>query len=101
MRVLGSIERMTIHQTKKQSDLEKRLKLLRQQVYGKEDRMKLEVRSEKSNFALQNPTSSQSDLTYLHQDLFKIVTLSTVAIGAEFILLFLLKNNLLLRLNFF
>ena len=93
MRVLGSIERMAIHQTKKQSDLEKRLKLLRQQVYGKTDKMKLEVPTS-------NSASIQSDLTYLHQDLFKIVTLSTVAIGAQFILLFLLKNNLL-RLNFF
>ncbi|MBI2330089.1 hypothetical protein HYU94_01755 [Candidatus Daviesbacteria bacterium] len=86
--VLGSTERMAIHQTKHQSDLEKRLQLLRRQVYGKEFRVKDKI-----------ITDSSTDISFLNQDLFKIFTLSSLAIGAQIILFFLLKNHIL-NLNF-
>lgn len=99
---------MSLHQLKKQSDLEKRLRLLRQQVYGKE---KLDVRSEKlessnltSNIPPQGPTSHisspTSDITYLYQDLFKIGILASLAIGVQ-VILFMLTKNHILNLNFF
>ncbi len=100
---------MAIQQTKKQSDLEKRLRLLRQQVYGKEPDRKLAVKSDKSNFQL--PTSNlssstshisppTSDMTYLYQDLRKILVLSCLAIGIQVIIFALTKNHIL-NLNLF
>lgn len=88
---------MAITEAKKQSDLEKRLKLLRQQVYGKS--------AEKLTYRhTDNPIASDSlkstDITYLHQDLFKILTLSSLAIGVQLILFILMKNHVL-NLNFF
>ncbi len=96
-----------IIQTKKLSDLEKRIKLLRQQVYGKQ-KMDEEVRSEKSYIPSQvltshltSPTlSSRSDISYLRFDLLKILTLSSLAIGVQ-IILFVLSRNHILNLNFF
>lgn len=90
---------MAIVQTKKQSDLEKRLKLLRQQVYGKE---KVESITRPANYQQHAAPSSQptTDLTYLYQDLFKILVFSSFAIGAQVILFFLSKNHIL-NLNFF
>lgn len=87
---------MAIEQTKKQSDLEKRLNLLRQQVYGKKQVLREETPiTHNTNYKLHN-----TDLTYLHQDLFKILAFSAVAIGAQVILFFLSKNHIL-NLNFF
>ncbi|MBI2020357.1 hypothetical protein HYS94_02955 [Candidatus Daviesbacteria bacterium] len=109
---------MAIQQTKKQSDLEKRLRLLRLQVYGtgkkwevRNEKMEKEMGSEKSNFSSQNLTShvlhptsnSQSfrtDITYLRQDLTKITMLAALAFGAQIILFFLMQNNLL-KINIF
>lgn len=102
---------------KKQSDIEKRLKLLRQQVYGKDK--KLEVRGSprfageaggevESHFAPQFPTShipsptshiplptSKSDVAYLNQDLLKIGLFATVAIGVQFILYILMQFKII------
>jgi len=88
---------MAIQQTKKQSDLEKRLKLLRQQVYGKLPTAEGPLRREASSKA---SGASYTDLTYLYQDLFKILALSSIAIGVQTILFFLLKNHIL-SLNLF
>ncbi|MBI2196329.1 hypothetical protein HYU45_01825 [Candidatus Daviesbacteria bacterium] len=103
---------MAIQQTKRQSDLEKRLQLLRRQVYGK-DIQSQRVKESKSQYSdtltyqhteipVHRPTDTliSSDLTYLHQDLLKIATLSSLAIGSQIILYFLLKNNIL-NLNLF
>ncbi len=85
---------MSIQQSKKQSDLEKRLKILRQQVYGKEQvsGIRYPVSSEKD--------STTSDITYLNQDLLKILAFSSVAIGAQIILFFLTRNHVI-NLNLF
>lgn len=104
---------MAIQQTKKQSDLEKRLKLLRQQVYGKETVSSIQYpvsrETENSSKDTHNtkyilPTAEgeagYTDLTYLYQDLFKILALSSIAIGVQTILFFLLKNHIL-SLNLF
>ncbi len=105
---------MPILQSKKQSDLEKRLRLLRQQVYGKIDKKKVEMRNENQDnqtISPQYPTSHfshlisnsktlQSDITYLRQDLLKILILSSSALGIQ-IILFILSKNHILNLKFF
>ncbi len=93
---------MSIQQTKKQSDvlqqqkarssseardsyLEKRLKLIRQQVYGKNT-------SQNINIPQNNQTINmnvKSDVSYLSYDLLKISILASIAIGAELILYYL------------
>jgi len=90
---------MAIQQTKRQSDLEKRLQLLRRQVYGKEEDKKSSVYSlpstEIAEVGSRKSEVGISDITYLHQDLLKILTLSSLAIGAQIIIFFLLKNHIL------
>ncbi len=94
---------MSIQQTKKTSDLEKRLRLLRQQVHGREQfnaespKYKLEDKFSSTN---QSTKDSVSDVAYLKQDLLKIVILSTLALGSQIILFFLIKNSII-NLNFF
>jgi len=73
------------------TDLEKRLRLLRQQVYGKE----IVSRGETAK-----STSDHTDIIYLYQDLTKIGLLATLAIGIQ-IILFILTKNHILNLNFF
>lgn len=96
---------MSIHQTKRQSDLEKRLQILRRQVYGKSpdkpDKIRLDQRiskpeSQKSDMPIHRTT----DLTYLNQDLLKILIFSSLAIGAQ-IVLFILSQNHIINLKFF
>lgn len=98
---------MAIQQTKRQSDLEKRLQLLRHQVYGKdsEELRKTQINQKVSGTPISSDVPSRSesfrsDISYLHQDLLKILTLSSLAIGAQIILLLLLKNHML-NLTFF
>ncbi|MBI2039956.1 hypothetical protein HYT18_02695 [Candidatus Microgenomates bacterium] len=107
---------MAIQQTKKQSDLEKRLRLLRQQVYGKvsehsENSVNQRVRKP-DNLTLRysdtlissgTPSHSEpfrSDITYLRHDLIKIGTLATLAFGIQAILYYFLQNHIV-NLNFF
>ncbi len=81
---------MANFRSKKQSDLEKRLKLLRQQVYGKIETPEIS----------KSTHSASADITYLSPDLIKILTLSSLAIGIQ-VILFLLVRNHILNLNFF
>ena len=86
---------MPIQQSKKQSDLEKRLRLIRRQVYGESSY------SLSSEVKTSNPsTQTKSDTSYLYQDLLKIIIFSTFAIGAQLLLFFLSKNHVL-NLNLF
>ena len=82
---------MAIAQTKKQSDLEKRLKLLRHQVYGKPE---FKLNNELIN-NYQPVANNISDITYFYKDLIKIVTFSAIAIGVEVVLAILLQNRIL------
>ncbi len=104
---------MPIQQSKKQSDLEKRLQLLRRQVYGRDIQSQRVKESKSQNTltlrdsfnkikhnSLSHSTASSNDLSYLHQDLLKILTFSSFAIGAQIVLFFLLKNHIL-KINFF
>lgn len=85
--MLGSIVRMAILQTKKQTDIEKRLRLLRQQVYGKERvSNEYQVTSDQTSKASGSHTTN---LYYLYTDLLKIGLFATLAIGAQLVLLFL------------
>jgi len=100
----------TTHRDKKQSDLEKRLRLLRTQVYGKEqssahsyqlsdERSSLTDKTNKSDDR-RLTTESYSDITYLYQDLLKIGIFSTLALGLQ-IILFILTKNHILNINLF
>lgn len=100
---------MAVHQTYKQSDLEKRLKLLKSQLYGRQEKLSFDstrdrdVTSDPSiplgtgkverrvrNWKLNNLASniqhqtSNQDVTYLRQDLLKILILATLAFAVEF-----------------
>lgn len=87
---------MAIQQTKRQSDLEKRLQLLRRQVVGGQES---KVKSLELRIKDKITTSYTSDFTYLRQDLMKILIFSSIAIGTQ-IILFILQNHIL-KLNFF
>jgi len=82
---------MAIHESKKQSDLEKRLKLLRQQVYGKTESHSFQT----SDIKKSDNYSITADITYLYQDLFKILILSSAAIAVQLLLFILTKNHIL------
>ncbi len=82
--MLGSIERMV-------TDLEKRLQIIRRQVYGKD---------QQSNYSSSRQIDETTDLAYFYQDLLKILTLSSLAISTQFVL-FVLSQNHILNLNFF
>lgn len=93
---------MAIHETKKQSDLEKRLKLLRQQVYGKENvsSIKYQVSNgKKVPIAEAVPVSKaithNTDIPYLYHDLTKIGILCSLALGVQFVLFILMRNQIL------
>ncbi len=84
---------MAIHQSMKQSDLEKRLKLLHNQVYGKERTSNIKYSVSSSIPPTKNIVIS--DAAYLHQDLLKILTLSSLAIASQITLLDLLQRHIL------
>ncbi len=96
---------MAIQQSKKQSDLEKRLQLLRRQVYGGNKNQpayfsgthSYQLPDNKQESGDRRPAndsySAITDLTYLHRDLLKILIFASFAIGAEIILFLLVKNN--------
>ncbi len=86
---------MPITESRKQSDLEKRLKILRQQVYSGNIQ-----KSEKLTNKPATHLQISSDLDFLYKDLLKILTLSSMAIGIQFVLFILLRNHIL-NLNFF
>ena len=69
---------MPIQRTYQQSDIEKRLKLLKVQLYGKYEKA----------VSSKYPVSNAGDLAYLKQDLRKITILSLLAVAAQFILYF-------------
>lgn len=78
---------MPVMRTHKQSDLEKRLKLLNMQLYGKQEKVassKYQVVREETK----KEVSDTTDIVFLKQDLSKIALLASLAIGAELILYF-------------
>lgn len=86
---------MAIQLSKKQSDLEKRLKILHQQVYGKTTSY-VTAGSTQVNSKFEQ----SSDSIYLQKDLLKILTLSSAAIALQ-VILYLLLQHRVLNLNFF
>jgi hypothetical protein len=95
---------MPVHETKKQSDLEKRLRILRQslnvtEASGKKSHSK---ESSGSTYSISkdlpvNSTSKTvaSDVSYLRQDLLKIVVLSAIAFAVQAGLYFAITHNYL------
>ncbi len=108
--MLGSIVRkvtlepnklMPIQQSKKQSDLEKRLKILRRQVYGKNIALSDTPIQQYSDAMMHRTTGTLAspDASYLYRDLSKILVLALVALTIQFSLFILLKNHII-SLNF-
>lgn len=91
---------MAIHQTGKKSDLEKRLRLLRTQVYGKTSDKSEIVKIADSTRGSNNSAHAFTDLIFLRKDLLKISVLSGLAIGTQLLLFYLSKRNIL-NLNLF
>ena len=83
---------MAIHRTYTQSELEKRLQVIRKQVYGK--------KSVSGISPMTIDLQYNSDIKYLHHDLLKIAILSSFALSIQIALFYLLKNNIL-KLNLF
>ncbi|MDO8619319.1 MAG: hypothetical protein Q7R49_05245 [Candidatus Daviesbacteria bacterium] len=101
---------MAIHESKRNSDLEKRFRQLRQQIYGQENpgAQTLHTPNQSvysiSSVALKpNSSAGQSyaisDMDNLYKSITKIALLSSIAIGAQF-LLFLLTKNHVINLTF-
>ena len=94
---------MAVYTLKKTSDIEKRLKTLRQQIYGRDQfrDQNSEIRDKKETATNYEPrtTNLTSDITYLYNDLFKIGLFSCLAIGSQLVLFFLLQNHVI-NLNF-
>lgn len=94
---------MAVYTLKKTSDIEKKLKILRQQMHGKEEFgvQRSEIRDKKetaTNYELRT-TNLTSDISYLYKDLSKIGLFSFIAVGSQLILFFLIQNHVL-NLNF-
>jgi hypothetical protein len=91
---------MAVHETKKQSDLEKRLRILRQSLSVTESRD-----HKKNLYSMSGtdkiPTTSSisrptvSDVAFLKKDLTKIVLLSVLAFAVQFGIHFALINNII------
>lgn len=93
---------MAVRREHKQTDLEKRMKILNQQLYGKpSENLKID-KSEKTDTpshrytdipTYQSTDSKTSDVLYLKRDLFKITILAGLAFGAQALLYIGLQNN--------
>ena len=97
MRVLAlSHAQMSVHQTKKSSDLEKRLRILSQQLYGKKDipqpvgvkQLSQGVKILDKGSHHEAVSSSHSDIVYLRKDLTKIFIFSGLALIIELAIYF-------------
>ena len=87
---------MAIQESKKQTDIEKRLSLLRNQLYGKVPLQKNKYSGNLVSSSLQNrSTTITSDAAYLYQDLLKIGIFASLALGIQIVLFFLIKNHVL------
>jgi hypothetical protein len=96
---------MPVHESHKQSDLEKRLQILRQSLNVAEPRSKKNQSKEATTNMYQlNKDSSTivssskaylSDSLYLKQDLIKIIIFTLIAFATQAGLFFALQNNLL------
>ncbi len=74
------------------SDLDKRLKILRSQVYGGNQHTAYRLPTTAKE-AKDSRQKTDSDITYLKQDLLKISILATSAMALQFLLYFVLRNN--------
>jgi hypothetical protein len=92
---------MAVLQGKKQTDLEKRMKMLQNQLYGKQEDKSLTHSNQPINEARMSlntdnsdqlrtsiRTENHSDIAFLKSDLTKIIILSSLAFGAEAVLYF-------------
>jgi len=83
---------MAIHKTYTQSELEKRLQIIRKQVYGKQPLA--------NSYPLTVNSQNDSDVKYLRHDLLKIGVLTSLALSIQIVIFYLFQNNIL-KLNLF
>lgn len=96
---------MPVSRLHKASEVERKFKILSQQLYGKPEDQKFRRsdtrKSEESNRLTGLPVTSDhliirsSDTTYLKHDLLRIALLSTIAIGSQIALYIAINNNLI------
>jgi len=98
---------MAIHESKHSSDLDKRFRQLRQQIYGKQspsqpgpDSTKSSVYSissvaEKIEDQAGTKTAVISDMQHLYSSVTQIALLTSIAIGAELLLYFMTKSKII------
>ncbi len=86
---------MAITQSKRQSDLEKRLHLLKQQVYGKANIATLQPSPTSSITSTSNARQLQTDLGFLRTDLIKISLFAVIIFGIQFVLFYLVQNKII------
>jgi len=89
---------MPIQKQKRDSDIEKRMKLLQSQLYGGNNKYKVskeKIETNSVSIAKTSSRSSSTELGYLRKDLVKIVLFSILAFGAQFALLFASRNHFL------
>lgn len=95
---------MAVHETKKQTDLEKRLKILRQSlsvVEPKENKIHVQTDTIQSvTRTFQASIATISDVSYLRRDLLKIVIFSTLAFAVQAGIFFGLQRNFIKIPNF-
>ncbi len=98
---------MAIHQTKGKSDLEKRFKALRAQVYGQyhptgqtpntpsQSVYSISAVAKKIEDQATAKTAAVSDTQHLYSSVTKIALLVSIAIGAELLLYFMTKSKII------
>jgi hypothetical protein len=84
---------MPTHKTHKKTDLEQKLKIVNQQLYGKSTYSFSPTEASKT--AVSNAKSDTSDVAYLKIDLTKIIFLAGLAIGAQFLIYTLIQNKII------
>lgn len=112
--MIGSIKHkasMAIHQTKGKSDLEKRFRQLRAQVYGQSHPTEQTPSTPRSSaYSISSvaklvenqagtKTADISDMQHLYTSVTKIALLTSLAIGAE-LLLYFMTNSKIINLKF-
>lgn len=95
---------MAVHETKKQTDLEKRLKILRQSlsvVEPKENKIHIQTDTiQSATHTSQASIATISDVTYLRRDLLKIIIFSFLAFAIQAGIFFGLQRNVIKIPNF-
>lgn len=91
-------DKMSYSQSKNTSDVSKRLRILRAQLYGKDTDMSIHLPKQSLIFS-NSPASSYPqaglDTSYIKRDLYKTFIIATLLVGVQVTVYLSLKNHLL------